>query len=264
MLSVYDARMAAIAASSGVDWLLVGDSVATVLLGYDSTRDIGMEEMLFHTKAVLRGAPKSCVIGDLPFVSCKRGAERALADARRFMKAGCRGVKLEWNKECLSQTRAIRRAGIPVMGHLGLTPQSVKKNEPFKVRAAQHEEALRLIERALALEKEGVCALVLECVPDIVAREVTRRLKIPVIGIGAGRYCDGQVLVMPDLTGAFDRFTPKFVKRYAHVADIERRAVKKYVDEVRSGRFPGRKNRYRMSPDESRPFQRALRERGVA
>ena len=264
MLTAYDAPTAELVHSCGVDMLLVGDSVGMVLLGYDSTLPVTMDEMLHHAKAVRRGAPKAFVIGDMPYESVGHGAAKALSAARRFVKeAGCDAVKVEWRKDAPQIVRLIARAGIPVMGHLGLTPQNAaKKGGPFKVHARLAEDAAALVSHAKLLEKLGAFGVLLECVPRNVAGTVTGLLNIPTIGIGAGPDCDGQVLVYYDLIGAFRKFRPKFVKPYVDTHSLMARAVTRYVSDVKAGRFPADSHSFHMKPEEEKRFKDLVEEAG--
>jgi 3-methyl-2-oxobutanoate hydroxymethyltransferase len=239
MLTAYDYGTAAVVDEAGVDIILVGDSLGMVVLGYDSTLPVTMEDMLHHTKAVCRGAKRAMVLGDMPFMSYQASVDEAVRNAGRFLQeAGAHGVKLEGGREVAEVTRRIASAGIPVMAHLGLTPQSVHQLGGYKVQGKGDAAAKRMIEDARILEEAGAFALVLECVPVQLAREITESLTITTIGIGAGVHCDGQVLVINDMLGIFERFTPKFVKKYANLNLQMKEAVRQYCDEVRTGAFP--------------------------
>jgi len=239
MLTAYDYPTAVAMDSVGVDIFLVGDSLGMVVLGYDSTLPVTMEDMLHHTKAVARGTQQAMVIGDMPFMSYQVSAEEGVRNAGRFLQeAGAQAVKLEGGREVAEVTRRIAAAGIPVMAHIGLTPQSVHQLGGYKVQGKGDKAGQRLLEDAKILEEAGAFSIVLECVPKGLAKEITASLQIPTIGIGAGVDCDGQVLVVHDMLGLFERFTPKFVKKYAKMNDHIREAVKTYCDEVRSGAFP--------------------------
>jgi 3-methyl-2-oxobutanoate hydroxymethyltransferase len=252
MVTAYDAPGARLADSAGVDVVLVGDSAAMVVLGYDSTVPASMEEMLMLTRAVTRGAHRPLVVADLPFGSFQVSDEAALENAIRFVKeAGADAVKLEGGRPVLSRVRSIVDAGIPVMGHIGLTPQSATALGGFKAQGRTAVQARRLFDDALALERAGCFAVVLEAVPSLVAERVTEALSIPTIGIGAGAGTDGQVLVYHDLLGLYEGRSPRFVKRYADLAPEIRDALKAYGDDVRSGRFPEEQHTYSM-PDEER------------
>jgi 3-methyl-2-oxobutanoate hydroxymethyltransferase len=239
MLTAYDFSTASIVDEAGIDIILVGDSLGMVVMGYDSTLPVTMEDMIHHTKAVSRAVKRAMVIGDMPFMSYQTSVEDAVRNAGRFMKeAGAHGVKLEGGREVAEITRRITSAGIPVMGHLGLTPQSVHKFGGYKVQGKGDIAAKRILEDAKILEEAGAFSLVLECVPATLAGEISKSLEMPTIGIGGGIDCDGQVLVVNDMLGMFDKFTPKFVKKYANLSVDIKKAVGQYIDEVRNGVFP--------------------------
>jgi 3-methyl-2-oxobutanoate hydroxymethyltransferase len=251
MLTAYDAPTAGVLEAAGVDWILVGDSLGMVVLGYDSTTAVTMAEMIHHAKAVRRGAPKSFVIGDLPLKGVEKGPRHALESARRFVKeAGCDAVKLEWNPSALETVRLFVRNKIPAMGHLGLTPQALRRKKDFRVQGTSAESAFEILERARLLQDSGVFSILLECVPSAVAKIVTQSLKIPVIGIGAGPDCDGQVLVFHDVVGLFKKFTPRFVKRYADLEPLMRQAAARYVHDVKAGKFPQKKHGFGIKKEE--------------
>jgi 3-methyl-2-oxobutanoate hydroxymethyltransferase len=251
MLTAYDAPMAKLVDEAGVDVVLVGDSLGMVVLGYETTAAVTMEEMLHHAKAARRGVSRALLIGDMPFLSLRGTREQAVANAARFIQeAGCDGVKVEWKIGIEDLSKAIVDAGIPVIGHVGLTPQTASAEGGFGMRGKDAEGAARIIAQSIALQEVGCCAMVLECVPDLVAQEITRRLSIPTIGIGSGPFCDGQVLVTYDLIGLFERFTPKFVKRYADAAGLIRQAATSYIQEVKVGVFPGAAQTFVMDPGE--------------
>jgi 3-methyl-2-oxobutanoate hydroxymethyltransferase len=246
MLTAYDCPMAAILGKVGVDMLLVGDSAAMVVAGEPNSLSATMDQMIYHTRAVANAQPPSLIIGDMPFMSYQLSPEQAAENAGLLVaEGGAEAVKLEGGAEFVLEVEAILKCGIPVMGHLGLTPQSVHKLGGFKVQGRDEVAANKLLEDALALEDAGAFSIVLECVPAEVAKKVTEALTIPTIGIGAGPDCDGQVLVTPDLLGLFDRFTPKFVKRYANLAPLVEEAVKTYIDEVKTGKFPSEEHIYK-------------------
>ncbi len=240
VLTCYDVLFARLLEAEGVDMLLVGDSLGQVVLGYDSTLPVTMDEMLHHGRAVVRGAPHTFVVLDLPFLSYQVSTEDALENAGRAMKeAGVQAVKLEGGDPEICETiRRLVAAGIPVMGHLGLTPQSVHALGGYRVQGRQPDDAGRLRRQAEALQDAGCFALVLELVPGELAREVTGELEIPTIGIGAGPDCDGQVLVLPDALGLNPGFEPRFLKRFAELGEGARAGVRMYVEEVRGRRFP--------------------------
>lgn len=251
MLTAYDYPMACLLDESGVEIILVGDSLGMVVLGYDTTAQVTMEEMLHHAKAVRRGVTRALLVGDMPFLSFHGSTAEAVKNAGRFIQeAGCDAVKIEWKSGIEDVVHAIVAAGIPVMGHVGLTPQTAHLEGGFRLRGKDAASAVRIIAQAVALQEVGCFAVVLECIPDVVAQEITRRLAIPAIGIGAGPSCDGQVLVVSDLLGIFERFKPKFAKRYADFAGLARQAVASYVQEVRSGVFPGNEQTFTMDPAE--------------
>ncbi len=240
MLTAYDAPTARLAAAAGVDMLLVGDSLGMAVLGYDSTVPVTMDDMLHHAKAARRGAPAAFIVADLPFLSYAT-AEDALRNAGRFLQeAGADAVKLEGGAQAVPVVEALVRAGIPVMGHLGLTPQTASALGGFKLQAKDEASGRRLIADARALEAAGCWGIVLEMVPAPLAKLVTARIAIPTIGIGAGIDCDGQVLVFHDLVGlSAPDFRPKFLKRYAETGESMRAAIAQYATEVREGRYPG-------------------------
>ena len=245
MLTAYDYPTAFLIDQSGIDVLLVGDSLGMVVLGYTSTLPVTMDEMIHHAKAVCRGVQRAMVIGDMPFMSYQVSVEAALNNAGRFLKeTDAQAVKLEGGREVAEITRRMTASGIPVMGHLGLTPQSIQQFGGFKIQGKGDEAARRIIEDSQILEEAGAFSVVLECVPGDLAAEITRLLSIPTIGIGAGVECDGQVLVTNDMLGTFERFTPRFVKKYANLSIQMREAVKQYMDEVRSGIFPGKEHTF--------------------
>ena len=245
MLTAYDYPTAAALDEAGVDILLVGDSLGMVVLGYDSTLPVTMEDMIIHTKAVSRAAKRAMVLGDMPFMSYQISVEDAVYNAGRFMQeAGAHGVKLEGGREVAEVTRRIASSGIPVMAHLGLTPQSVHQLGGYKVQGKEDTVAKRIMEDAKILEEAGAFSLVLECVPAVLAEKISRSLSIPTIGIGSGVHCDGQVLVVHDMLGMFERFTPKFVKKYADLNVQIKGAVKQYCEEVRAGTFPGKEHSF--------------------
>jgi len=239
VLTAYDYSTALIQDRAGIDSILVGDSLGMVMLGYDNTLPVTMEEMIHHCRAVSRGAKAALLIGDMPFLSYQVSVEEAVRNAGRFLQqGGMDAVKLEGGRERLDAVRAIVSVGIPVMGHLGLTPQSVHQLGGFRPQGKTASSAQRLLEDALMLEEAGCFSLVLESIPARLAELVSKRLSIPTIGIGAGAGCDGQVLVTHDLLGLFDRFTPRFVKKYADLHGEMQRAFNQYRSEVEGGLFP--------------------------
>ncbi len=251
MLTAYDYPMARLVEAAGVDAVLVGDSLGMVVLGYDSTAPVTMEEMIHHAKAARRGVERAMFIGDMPFLSLRGSVQDAVRNASRFVQeAGCEAVKVEWKTGIEDIAKAVVDAGIPVMGHVGLTPQTAAAEGGYGVRGKDAAAAARIVAQALALQEVGCFSMVLECVPDLLAQEITRQLRIPTIGIGSGPFCDGQVLVTYDLVGLFERFRPKFVKRYADVATTVRDAAVAFAQEVRSGTFPDAAHTTAMAPEE--------------
>jgi 3-methyl-2-oxobutanoate hydroxymethyltransferase len=255
MLTAYDYPTALSMDAAGVDAILVGDSLGMVVLGYANTLPVTMEEMLHHARAVSRGAQSALLIGDMPFMSYQASVEDAVRNAGRFLQqAGMDAVKLEGGRERVDAVCAIVGAGIPVMGHLGLTPQSVNQLGGFRPQGKTASAAKRLLEDALLLEEAGCFSLVLESVPARLAEFISQKISIPTIGIGAGVGCDGQVLVTHDLLGLFDRFTPKFVKKYADFHGEMKRAFNEYLAEVQARQFPGAEHSVEMSDDEWNSF----------
>jgi 3-methyl-2-oxobutanoate hydroxymethyltransferase len=251
MLTAYDYPTADLLEKAGIDIILVGDSLANVVLGLDSTTKVGMAEMLHHAKAVTRAAKNSLVVGDMPYDSYQINPDESVKNAQRFItEAGCQAIKLEWFARCLEVTGQIVSAGIPVMGHIGLTPQTVDKIGGFKVQGKDAEAAQRLIDQAIRLQEAGCFAIVLECVPDKIAELITKKLKIPTIGIGAGVHCDGQVLVIHDMLGLFTRYTPKFVKKYADLSPLILKAVEDFKNEVIREKFPGSEHSFSIKEEE--------------
>ncbi|MCM8801426.1 MAG: 3-methyl-2-oxobutanoate hydroxymethyltransferase [Candidatus Omnitrophica bacterium] len=253
MLTAYDYPLASLIDKAGINIILVGDSVANVVLGLNSTTEVGMTEMLHHAKAVTRAVKHALVVGDMPYESYQLNPQESVKNAKRFIEeAGCDAVKLEWFDRCLEVTEEIIKSKIAVMGHIGLTPQTADKLGGFKVQGRDAETARRLIEQATALERVGCFSLVLECVPDKLAQIITRKLRIPTIGIGAGIYCDGQVLVTHDLLGLFERFTPKFVKRYINISELITRAIQDFKNEVINEKFPTPAHSFTIKEEELR------------
>jgi 3-methyl-2-oxobutanoate hydroxymethyltransferase len=251
MLTAYDYPTARLLDEAGVDVLLVGDSLGMVVLGYDSTVHVTLEEMIHHIKAVVRGAQRALVIGDLPFGSYNEDPSQAIRSATRLIKeGGCAAVKLEGGIEMAPTVRAVANAGIPVVGHVGLLPQTATKVGGFKVQGRTAEDALALFESGRALEKAGAFMIVIEAVPAPVGMLLSRSLTVPVIGIGAGAGCDGQVLVTLDMLGLQEALTPRYLKRYAHLASTVEDAVRRYVSEVKAGTFPAEEHTYPMDPQE--------------
>lgn len=247
MLTAYDYSMAKIVDEAGINSILVGDSLGMVCLGYKDTLSVTMEDMLHHTKAVTRGAKNALVVADMPFMSYQTSVYDAVVNAGRLIKeGGAAAVKLEGGSSVAEQIKAIVSASIPVVGHLGLTPQSVNSFGGFKVQGKTQEAAQKLIEDAKIIEEAGAFAVVLECVPAELAKIITSKLSIPTIGIGAGKGCDGQVLVYQDMLGMFSDFKPKFVKQYANIGGIMTDAIKQYIVETNSGAFPAEENEFKI------------------
>ena len=258
MLTAYDFVSGQVAERAGVDIVLVGDSAAMTVLGYASTRLVSADEMLMLTGATRRGAPASLIVGDLPFGSYEESDARAVATARRFLDAGADAVKLEGAGPIAARVRALVAAGIPVMGHVGLTPQSSGGPEGFRVQGRSAESARSLLADAAALEAAGCFAIVAEAVPAPVARLLTTRVRVPVIGIGAGGATDGQVLVLNDLLGLYDGHVPRFVRRYAELQAAMIDAVRRYAADVRARRFPAEEHEYGMPAAELQRLQAML------
>lgn len=250
MLTAYDYSTAKLEDESGINGILVGDSLGNVVLGYEDTVSVTMEDMIHHGAAVARGAKNALVVVDMPFMSYEVTVEEAVRNAGRLMKEGRAGaVKLEGGERVAEQIRAIVKAGIPVMGHIGLTPQSINVFGGFKVQGKSEEAARALLADAKAVEEAGAFAVVIEAVPAALAQMITDAVSIPTIGIGAGAGCDGQILVYQDMLGMFSDFTPKFVKRYANVGEIMREAFANYAAEVASGAFPTEEHTYKIKDD---------------
>ena len=239
VLTAYDYGMASILDESDIDIILVGDSLGNVVLGYENTIPVTMEDMLHHTKAVSRASQNALIVADMPFLSYQVSPEAALANAGRFLKeANAQAVKLEGGREYAETVQKIVSAGIPVMAHLGLTPQSIHQLGGYKVQGKKEDDAEKMMLDAKRLEEAGAFSLVLECIPEGLASEITQSLLIPTIGIGAGVNCDGQVLVVNDMLGMYEKFTPKHVKKYANLNLEIKKAVKTYITEVKTGNFP--------------------------
>ena len=251
MVTAYDYAMAKNVCEAGIEMILVGDSLGNVVLGYNSTVPVTMEEMLHHTKAVMRGAQGALVVGDMPFMSYQASVVDGMYNAARFLKeTGCAAVKLEGGSEVCELVHKLTQAGIPVVGHIGLTPQSVNQLGGFKVQGKSATAAQKLLDDARSLEQAGAFSIVLECVPELLAKKVTESLQTAAtIGIGAGKYCDGQVLVCNDLLGFTDDFCPKFVKRYADVHGEIVNAVKGYIADVKARSFPAAEHTFKIDDD---------------
>ncbi len=263
VLTAYDYALASAVDRAGIDSILVGDSLGMVVLGYENTLPVTMEDMLHHCKAVARGAKYALLIGDMPFMSYQVSVEEAVRNAGRFLQdAGMDAVKLEGGRERADAVRAIVESGIPVQGHLGLTPQSVHQLGGFGPQAKTSRAAIRLLEDAQILEEAGCFSIVLESIPARLGELVSERLEIPTIGIGAGAGCDGQVLVTYDLLGLFDRFTPSFVKKYADFHSEMGRAIAEYKSDVESGQFPAEEHTVEMPDDDWMRLEKWLNGRG--
>ncbi len=252
MMTAYDYPTAKLVDKVGIDTILVGDSLGMVVLGYDSTVSVTMDEMLHHLKAVSRGAKKSFIIGDMPFMSYHVSIEKAVENAGRFIKeGGCEAVKLEGGTKMAHVVKAMVDVGIPVCAHIGLTPQTATMLSGFKVQGKDSESARELVTSAKDLEEAGAFMIVMECIPDRLAARITAELSIPTIGIGAGNDCDGQVLVYHDVVGLFERFTPKFVKQYANLFPEVEKALTEFKKEVETGKFPAPEHTFTMRPEEA-------------
>jgi len=238
VVTAYDALFTQIVEQAGLEVILVGDSLGMVVQGKSNTLSVTMDEMLYHTRMVAGAAQRALVIGDMPFLSYQVSVEEAVRNAGLFLQAGAAAVKLEGGLSVVDRVEAMSNFGIPVMGHLGMTPQSVNQSGGYKVRGKEQAEADKILQEAKALEAAGAFALVLECVPSSLAKKITQELVIPTIGIGAGQGCDGQVLVLYDVLGLFDDFVPKFVKPYAHLKADALQALTRYKEEVECGKFP--------------------------
>jgi 3-methyl-2-oxobutanoate hydroxymethyltransferase len=250
MLTAYDAGLARMLDGVGLDIILVGDSLGMVVLGYESTVPVTMAEMLHHCRAVKRGVRRALLVGDMPFMSYQVSLVEAIANGGRFLKeAGCDAVKLEGGEEVCDTVRAMVKAGIPVMGHIGLTPQTASQLGGYRVQGRDIDSAHRLLHAARALEEAGAFALVLECIPAQLAQAITETIRIPAIGIGAGVFCDGQVLVTHDLLGMFEKFVPSFVKQYTNLAPRIRESVAAFRQEVKDGVFPAAEHGFAMDFD---------------
>ncbi len=246
MVTAYDFPFARIAEEAGLDVILVGDSLAMVVQGLENTLPVTMDEMVYHTRLVSRAAKKSLVVGDMPFMSYQAGLEEAVKNAGRFLKeGGAAAVKLEGGLEIAEKIRAMSRSDIPAMAHIGLTPQAIHRMGGYKVQGRDEAGRKRLMEEARAMQEAGAFALVIEAVPMDLAAEITKSLSIPTISIGAGPHCDAQVLVLHDILGLFERFQPKFAKRYANLKDEALKALSQYREEVENGIFPGEEHGFK-------------------
>lgn len=250
MLTAYDYSTARLIDESGIDMILVGDSLGNVMLGYENTLSVTMEDMIHHSAAVARGAKNALIVTDMPFMSYQTSVYDAVVNAGRLVKeGGAHAVKLEGGTEFYEHIKAIVNTSIPVVGHIGMTPQSVNKFGGFTVQGRDAKAAAKIIEDAKAVEAAGAFAVVMECVPDKLAKHISEILSIPVIGIGAGESCDGQVLVYQDMLGMYSDFTPKFVKKYADIGNVMKTAFSSYIQEVKSGSFPDKEHSFTLKED---------------
>lgn len=251
-LTSYDFCTARIAEQAGLDMLLVGDSLGNVMYGYEGTIPVTMDQMILHSQAVRKGAPNTFVIGDMPFLSYQKSVEDAIGNAARFYKeAGVDAIKLEGGRRVIPQIKGIVDSGMVVMGHIGMTPQSSGQMGGYKVQGNTAEAAVGLLADAEALQEAGAFSVLLESIPPETGKLITGRLRVPVLGIGAGPHCDGQVLIVHDMLGIYEVFTPKFVKKYANLAEEMRRAFSEYVSDIKNGKFPSVEHCYKMKPGEA-------------
>ena len=258
MITAYDYSLARICDSVDIDIILVGDSAATVMMGYETTRSISMEEMLIFCRAVRNGTTRALIVGDMPFGSYQPGLETALSNAIRFIKCGCDAVKLEGGCEILNIVRKLTEFGIPVMGHIGLKPQTASIVHGFRLEGTTAKDALKLIQDAKLLEESGAFSIVLEKVTAEVAQIISNRAEIPIIGIASGRFLDGQVLVLHDLLGLYINFHPKFIKRYLELFELVKKAIADYCLDVRNGTFPNEEHTYHMDASQKRELEDLL------
>ncbi len=259
MLALYDYPSAVFAQQAGVDSILVGDSVAMAIYGFEDTLQATMDMMIAHTRAVRRGAADVYLIGDMPYMSYQPSTEEAIKNAGRFLAEGkADAVKLEGGENVLDTVKALTKASIPVVGHLGLLPQSAAAQGGFRVQAREAHSAMDIINQAVALQNAGISMLILECVPPLVAEEIVKRMKVPVIGIGSGPACHGQVQLLHDILGLYPRFKPKFVKRFAELENPIVEAIKAYADEISSGKYPDIEHSYPMKQEEKDELLRLL------
>jgi 3-methyl-2-oxobutanoate hydroxymethyltransferase len=260
-LTAYDFPTAQFAETAGMDMLLVGDSLGMCVYGYPGTIPVVMDQMIFHAEAVRRGAPYTFVIGDMPFMSYQTSVEKAVENAGRFLKeAGCDAIKLEGGVRVARQIQGIVEAGIVVMGHIGLTPQSSGQLGGHKAQGRTAETAKLVVEDALAVQKAGAQMILLEAIPPEVGRYISKTLEIPALSIGAGPYCDGQLLIVSDMIGQFQAFTPKFVKKYGNVAEMVTNAMKAYIADIRGGQFPTAEHCYQMMAGEEDKFLKLMQD----
>lgn len=259
-ITAYDFPTASLVEQAGIDMILVGDSVGMVVYGYSGTLPITMDQLMYHTEAVRRAAPSTFVIGDMPFMSYQKSVADAIENAGRFYKeANVDAVKLEGGKRVTAQIRGIVDSGMVVIGHIGLTPQSSAQLGGFKAQGNTAEAAMVLLEDSKAIEEAGASMLLVEAVPSETGKIITEALSIPVLGIGAGPYCNGQLLIVSDMLGIFETFAPKFVKKYANVAEQMRQAFQKYAQEVREGKFPTQEHCYNMKAGEPEKLEKTLK-----
>ena len=261
MVTCYDYSMACLVEQAGVDIILVGDSLGMTMLGYDGTLPVTMDDMIRHAQAVRRGSPNAWLIGDMPYMSYQASDESAVLNAGRFMaQAGCDGIKLEGGQEMCSHVRAIVAAGIPVMGHLGLTPQSVSSLGGFRLQGKSGKQAKKLVDDAKALEDAGAMAILLELVPDRVCELITKRSGVPIISLGSGPNAHGQLLIFHDMFGLYPRFTPKMAKKYGDAGQVIRDGLKQYVAEIQSKVFPAPENYFGIKDEEYKELVRLVEE----
>ena len=258
-ITSYNAQMASFVEKAGIDMILVGDSVGNTDLGYSSTLPVTMDEMIMHARAVRRGTPNTFIVGDMPFMSYQASIEEAIRNAGRFIKeAECDAIKLEGGVNMASRVKAISDAGILAMGHIGLAPQFAAQQGGWKAQGRSASKAMEIVKDALALEEAGAFAILVEGVPAPVSKAIARLCKIPILGIGAGQPCDGQLLIIYDMLGIFQLFTPKFVKKYGNIGEEILKCLKEYRDDVISGRFPGDEHCYKMPEEEVTAFEELL------
>jgi 3-methyl-2-oxobutanoate hydroxymethyltransferase len=261
-LTAYDYPMAQMEQKAGIDIILVGDSIGMTTYGWESTLPVTMDLLIPHTKAVRKGAPNAFLIGDMPYMSYQVSIEEAVRNAGRFMaECACDAVKLEGGREVIDTVKALVKATIPTVGHLGLTPQSIAMFGGFKAQGRDVDTALRIIEDAKAIEEAGACMILLEAVPPEVGKIVTERTRIPILGIGGGPHVDGQCLIVHDMLGMFEAFTPKFVKRYANISQQIVEALKVFMEDVTEGRFPGPEQCYKMPKEEAEKLEEMFKKR---
>ncbi|UCD16042.1 MAG: 3-methyl-2-oxobutanoate hydroxymethyltransferase [Candidatus Omnitrophota bacterium] len=258
MLTCYDYSFAKALDEAGLDMILVGDSLANVVLGMQETRRVSLREMINHTKAVSLAVEKSLVVADMPYVSYQKNPKKCVENAKKFVSAGAGAVKIEWFKDCVSVVKKLIKAKIPVMGHIGLTPQTAHLLGGYKVQGKTKESAYKLVKQAKVLQDLGVFSIVLECIPAQLAGLITEHLKVPTIGIGAGRHCDGQVLVLYDLLGLYKKVTPKFVRVYRDLFSEIKDTTAKFIAETRHGRFPAKEESFFMKEEEWEIFKKIV------